>query len=1121
MYGVKGTYTILNSVTRQGMLTKQLVAPKSTAFLVNLPTRQVSAGKLSYTTRSQPQYNQKQDQLDASNNTSNVAISQSKKGPLETMTCNSLKAFYDTLKPVDSAFVDARILQAAEQKDAKAVIETFVKGKLAIGQKPLSMKTYEAVIKAYGRLQRVNQPLTPMLDAYQAIVATGVHPSSQIYAHLIRSLCRRDSEVQKTIGMLRRQMARTGNQVDNLSDLENEKNIEKALDLFNIAVKEKCTQAFDTGLYNTLLRGLSFNGNTKDGIYIYEHLESARNAHPDSTTFATLITLFGSAGDLPSVHECFKEYKLLRNKLPNHDPAIVYNAYVHAHTDTGDLLGALDILEKVMIQDKVNISILPYNKIIRRAYFDGKMEMADSIVNRLETDPRLPKPNANTYGIVLSTYSRLQNFDKARETYKTMLKFDISKEYGHIADYAYACTANNMPDEALSVTKDMISRGLELDTNLSQKLVMSFVNNNRIDDAVSALQYVIKMYSKTNFLSERNPVSVLAMDITLKCNNIHNALSILRLLSVYSVHPTPVVCNAVYKLYNEAKMDPDQWKVLSRNMDKDSFFMLYDVVFRKKNTPEEFCKHALDLLKDMNDLKIPPSSSLYVRVLTRMKKYNAKEYEERWEKEFAPFISSVQNQPKSTNDSTETISDSPSNANFSMTSDSDLLSGIALDAALDDKFDEAIDILKNKVINQGHTPTPEAIRDMIQYSTRLGRLNTAQEIFNTVIDSINNLDKNRRYRAYQAIYTAMLTAHARNNDIDSARIFYNKLRQHDMYPDADAYGSLLACPNNSTTDESTDALTIYEEVKKNNVRPTVYFYNVVISKLAKCRKLDIVLNLFDEMKQQGLVPNSITYASVISACIRRGSESNATRYFHEMISAPRYQPRIGAFNAMIQFYVQQKPDREKALKYYNMLNQYNLKPSAHTYRLLMEAYANIPAYDMLTAHKLLSEMNKCHGIQPNTSHYATLIRSYGCLHRDVQSALAVYREMQKTGIEADETVYQALLNTYIDNNEMQHAEELYNNMLKDGKQSSPYIENIFITGYGTQGQLDKAEERFFNMSDDSNGLTKEPSTYEAMVTAYIKNGQKEKADKIIEQMRSRGFPPKIVDGVAQIIDSAS
>lgn len=1137
MYGVKGTSTILNTVARQGVLTKQLVAPKSTAFLSNLPTRQVSAGKLSYTTSRSTQFSQKpvnQQQDQAEFNTSSTSTLSHFLPPVDqhtwtTVGSNGLKKsnkFRTIEAKVEHEQIDIRILQAAKKRNPKAVVDAFVQGKSAAGNVPphLSTQTYEAVITAYDKLRKTNQSLKPLLDAYHDMVASGVRPSSQIYALLIRSLCNRDSEVQKTVSMLRRQIARTGNAVDNLGDLENEKNMEKALALFNKAVKEKSTQDFDIDLYNRLLRGLSFKGNTEDGLYIYEHLESAHNANPNGVTFATLMSLFGTAGDLTAVRECFNEYKSLKKFLPRHDPAYVYNALVYAHVNAGDITGALDIVENVMVKDNIDVSILPYNKIFRRACVEGKMETVESVLAKLESDVTLPNPDASTYGIILSAHCRLSNFEKATKVYQSMLQHDLSKQYGHLADYAYACTGNNMPDEAFNVVKDMTSRGLELDANLCQKVVMAYVNNDRMSDAVTVLKSVVELHAKNNFLSGQSPVSSLALDMTLKCKNIGDALSILQLMNNYSIHPTPVVCEALLKMYEETKTNPDEWKKLSSQITDRTFFTLYDAAFRRENSPETFCKLAFDLLQDMHSLNLAPSASLYVRVLARMKKYNATEYEARWKEELAPYMNAIQDQikvenkvEKKTEEATAPKVESEVAASPSITVESDLLSGNALECCFNGNFEEAVDILNNKIIKNGQVPTPEAVRDMIQLSNKVGRLDAAQNIYKTVGDSLALLEGVRKQRAYSIVYNSMLVAHARNGDLESAKVFYDKLRALDLYPDGDAYGSLLACTANSTTDESTEALAIYEEAKKHNVRPTVYFYNVIISKLAKCRKIEPVMHLFDEMKQLGVAPNSITYASVISACIRCSSENRAARYFQEMISSPKYQPRIGAYNSMIQFYVQQRPNREKALEYYNLSKQFNLKPSQHTYKLLMEAYANIPAYDMLTAHKLLSEMSKRHNLRPTASHYATLIRSYGCLHRDVQSALAVYKEMKKAGIKADETVYQAMLNTYIDNNDMSSAEELYKDMLKQGTKSSSYIENLFIAGYGSQGDLKKAEGVFEKMATEN--LVREPSTYEAMAKAYIENGQKDKANIVVDQMRARDFPPKVVDSVVQIINS--
>ncbi|KAI8978892.1 hypothetical protein BDB01DRAFT_798435 [Pilobolus umbonatus] len=1114
MYGVKGTSTILNTVTRQGVLTKQLTAPKSSAILANISTRQVSAGKLSYSTSKATQFNQKQDQNEGTSNHFTPIPSPSTNSAVNQWNASRMNNFSGK----EPHQLDLTILKAAKEKNSEAVIDTFIKAK-AIGQIPQSPETYETVIRAYDKVRKNNQSLRNMWNAYEDMIATGVRPSSSLYAFLIRSLCNRDVEVQRTVTMLRRQVGRTGNKINVIHDLENEKNMEQALALFSSAVSEHCTKDFSVDIYNKLLHQLSFKGNTKDGLYIYEQLENAHNANPNSFTFAALISLFGTAGDLVAVRECFNEYKTLKEHLPTHDYAYVYNALVYAHVNMGDIQGALDTIDNVLIKDKVKVTILPYNKIVRRACYDNKLETASSLLARLESDSSLPNPDANTYGNLLSAYCRINNIEKATDLYKHMLEHDVSRQYGHIADYIIACSRNRMPDKAYSAIEDMMERNFDLNVPLCEKVLQSYVESDRMDDAVKAFMSICSFQAKHAVINDYSPLSIIGQNLALNSNDLSVTLRIVGLLKTYSVHPNTDVSESIINLYKQSREDTKSWAQVSDKFDERVFNTLFDAAFHKRNTSKSFCETALGLLQDMKSMNIPLTASLYIRVLSRMKKYNVPEYEEQWKKEFAPYLS-----PKALRKShvdVDSVNALVGNEAL-ITSESDLNSGLALNVAYDGKFDEALEILDSKIIKNGQVPTPDVIRDMIQCATKTSRFDMVNKIYDTVINSVEALDGTRKNRAYHVIFNSMLIAHARHNDLSSAKKFYDKLREKQLYPDGDAYGALLACSSSNTTDEFTDALNIYEEAKKHHVAPTVYFYNVIISKLAKCRKMQQALQLFDEMKERSILPNSITYASVISACIRCSSESRATHYFQEMISLPKYQPRIGVYNSMIQFYVQQKPNREKALEYYQLLKRHNLKPSQHTFKLLMEAYANIPAYDMLTAHKLLTEMNKRYGLKPSAGHYATLIRSYGCLHRDVQSALAIYNEMKKAGIKAEETVYQSMLNTYIDNNDMKNAELLYQEMLSSGTKSSPYIENLFITGYGAHGDIEKAEDTFNRMMDikdskQNGSLVREPSTYEAMVKVYIDNGAKQKAEELLEKMHKCDFPSKIVEGITQLM----
>jgi pentatricopeptide repeat protein len=388
----------------------------------------------------------------------------------------------------------------------------------------------------------------------------------------------------------------------------------------------------------------------------------------------------------------------------------------------------------------------------------------------------------------------------------------------------------------------------------------------------------------------------------------------------------------------------------------------------------------------------------------------------------------------------------------------------------------------------------------------------------------SNWEVARMERAIYMVSNSILIGYAQQGDMVNAKKYYQQIKALNRYPDGNGYASLLLGSAKCATDEATDALIIYDEAKRHDVKPTTFFYNVVISKLAKARKLESAMRLFEEMQSFDIMPNSITYGAIISASVRAGSETLACKLFSDMIASSQ-PPRVGPFNNMIQFYVRQQPDREKALSYFAELRRCRIKPSAHTYKLLMEAYCSIAPYDMPTAYRMLSEMELRDRIHPSATHYATLIYSYGILQRDVRSADRVFEEMSKKHVAKDEVVYQAILDTLISNDQMERAEELYVTMRTEiARSSCPYIENVFIRGYGQRGHLEKARHMFDAMSDDkinhSNEVIREPSTFEAMVRAYADNDQVGQAKQVFELMVQREFPEKVTAVVAELVSNA-
>ena len=186
--------------------------------------------------------------------------------------------------------------------------------------------------------------------------------------------------------------------------------------------------------------------------------------------------------------------------------------------------------------------------------------------------------------------------------------------------------------------------------------------------------------------------------------------------------------------------------------------------------------------------------------------------------------------------------------------------------------------------------------------------------------------------AWFQIEDQMIVAHAHAGDMETAYMHRDRITAAGGVPSPDAFGSLIECMRD-TTDDTSNALDLFTDSLSLGVKPNVYLYNTIISKLAKARKADHALVLFRQMKDDKLRPSSITYGAVIAACARVGDYQTAEQLFEEMASQHNFRPRIPPFNTMMQMYTHTKPDRERVLHYYDLMLKAGIKPSAHTYKV--------------------------------------------------------------------------------------------------------------------------------------------------------------------------------------------
>ncbi|XP_042484972.1 protein THYLAKOID ASSEMBLY 8-like, chloroplastic [Macadamia integrifolia] len=88
-------------------------------------------------------------------------------------------------------------------------------------------------------------------------------------------------------------------------------------------------------------------------------------------------------------------------------------------------------------------------------------------------------------------------------------------------------------------------------------------------------------------------------------------------------------------------------------------------------------------------------------------------------------------------------------------------------------------------------------------------------------------------------------------------------------------------------EEVTLALKVFRIIQKQDwYKPDVYLYKDLIIALAKCKKMDDAMQIWESMRKEDLFPDSQTYAEVIRGFLRYGSPADAMNIYEDMKKSP-------------------------------------------------------------------------------------------------------------------------------------------------------------------------------------------------------------------------------------------
>lgn len=589
---------------------------------------------------------------------------------------------------------------------------------------------------------------------YSDMLEVGIHPTSYTYSVLIRTLCKRDVEVQKIVAMLQRQSVRYGTEPEDMSQLEGELNIENALAVFETAVRTGWAQDFETEIYNQLLRALSHYGNIEDALYVFSQLEASTKSAPNSGTYAAMITLYGRAGDIQGALDCFEEYRECKEELGAHDPCYVYNALIDAHLKCGDVPAALKIIEEDLVKDGVKITTIPYNSIIRDACNRANYQEAENLISRMESDDNLPQPDASSYGPVLSAMCQQNDFETSLKLYTAMLKTDISKSYGNMANFAFLCLSSGHAERVFDVISDMRAVGLEPDVTLCERFATYFTTNNDISSSIKALKTITTAVAQKSFIKSTSHISIPALQLLDHCSTLGEALSVIHIVSPFGIR---ISSNSALKVLEHYGNE----NTTHLNLSHKDFSALLELALAADSKPSDFQNSVFRIFHDMQSLDLKPNKLLCSRIHQMLLKNGDDGKAEEWLRKTDKFVEGrMSPDPIRRRSSTLSI-------------EADVQSNEMTKAATRGKFDDAVHILEHSIIEQDMIPSPEAIRDTLVLVAKQGNMDAVIHIYKLAMDAYEKFeDEDKIKRAKHMAMNSVLIGYAQLGDMVKAKKYY-------------------------------------------------------------------------------------------------------------------------------------------------------------------------------------------------------------------------------------------------------------------------------------------------------------------------------------------------------------
>ncbi|KAF3969533.1 hypothetical protein CMV_006687 [Castanea mollissima] len=296
------------------------------------------------------------------------------------------------------------------------------------------------------------------------------------------------------------------------------------------------------------------------------------------------------------------------------------------------------------------------------------------------------------------------------------------------------------------------------------------------------------------------------------------------------------------------------------------------------------------------------------------------------------------------------------------------------------------------------------------------------------------------------------------------------------------------------------AMEIYNGIKDESAKNNVFICNSVLSCLVRNGKFDSSIKMFHQMKQDGLMPDVVTYSTLLAGCIKvKHGYSKALELVRELRHSGLHMDSV-IYGTLLAICAS-NTKLEEAESYFNQMKDEGHSPNLFHYSSLLNAYSISGNYRK--ADELVQDM-KSAGLVPNKVILTTLLKVYvrGGLFEKSRELLA---ELEILGYADEEMPYCLLMDGLAKAGRIEEAKSLFQEIKEKSIRSDGYAHSIMISAFCRGGLLEEAKQlaRDFEATYDRYDLVMSNT----MLCAYCRAGEMESVMQMLRKMDELAICP--------------